>query len=166
MTVINSNRAVRGPVTAVPLVAGKGVRLNADTVNNRWIVEADETVLFTKAWNTSRWTGETLSESITNFEKIKVTWTRGHTEVAADDMVTVEYYTADINNVAQIHGVDAYTSDGKTYKYLTRFTINGTDYTEAGGAYYQYGGSIGSWGTATVWCHPVRIVGVNRVASN
>ena len=40
MTAINSNRAIRGPVTAVPVVAGKGVRLGADTENNRWGVEA------------------------------------------------------------------------------------------------------------------------------
>ena len=152
----------------VDIVAGPGIAIdNPDGNMVRVSLAAnEEPVLLEKAWNTSRWTGETLSESIANFEKIKVTWTRGHTEVAADDMVTVEYYTADINNVAQIHGVDAYTSDGKTYKYLTRFTINGTNYTEAGGAYYQYGGSIGSWGTATVWCHPVRIVGIHRIANN
>lgn len=35
MTAINSNRAIRGPVTAVPVVAGKGVHLVAGTENNR-----------------------------------------------------------------------------------------------------------------------------------
>lgn len=68
MTAINSNRAIRGPVTAVPVVAGKGVRLTADTDNNRWVVEADETVLYTSS------TGETtlqLNESLTNFERIR-----------------------------------------------------------------------------------------------
>lgn len=70
MTAINSNRAIRGPVTAVPVVAGKGVRLTADTDNNRWVVEADETVL---------WDGEgtalstaTLDESIYNFEYLRL----------------------------------------------------------------------------------------------
>lgn len=70
MTAINSNRAIRGPVTAVPVVAGKGVRLVADTENNRWVVEADETVLwegFQEAGNTV-----TLSESAANFEKLAV----------------------------------------------------------------------------------------------
>ena len=68
MTAINSNRAIRGPVTAVPVVAGKGVRLVADTVNNRWVVEADETVLWEGTLapeNTA-----SLSETITNFENI------------------------------------------------------------------------------------------------
>ena len=47
MTAINANRAIRGPVTAVPLVAGKGVRLTADTVNNRWIAEIDDDFIVT-----------------------------------------------------------------------------------------------------------------------
>ena len=74
MTAVNLNRAVRGPVTAVPVVAGKGVRLVADTVNNRFVAEADETVL----WEGTGWsvgdTGQslTLSESPLNFETIRV----------------------------------------------------------------------------------------------
>lgn len=70
MTAINSNRAIRGPVTAVPVVAGKGVRLVADTENNRWVVEADETVL----WEGNQVAGNTvpLSESAANFEKLAV----------------------------------------------------------------------------------------------
>lgn len=71
MTAVNLNRAVRGPVTAVPVVAGKGVRLVADTVNNRFVVEADETVL----WEDSDGVGVTsctLSESMANFESIKI----------------------------------------------------------------------------------------------
>ena len=47
MTAINANRAIRGPVTAVPLVAGNGVRLTADTVNNRWIAEIDSDFIVT-----------------------------------------------------------------------------------------------------------------------
>lgn len=74
MTAVNFNRAVRGPVTAVPIVAGKGVRLTADVQNNRWVVEADETVL----WEAPTPDGVsmvvdaefTLSEAMTNFEKI------------------------------------------------------------------------------------------------
>ena len=46
MTAVNLNRAIRGPVTAVPVVAGHGVRIVPDTVNNRFVVELDETVLY------------------------------------------------------------------------------------------------------------------------
>lgn len=71
MTVINSNRAVRGPVTAVHLVAGKGVRLVADTQNNRWVVEADETVILSTPQSSST-AQMTVSEPFSNFEYIKV----------------------------------------------------------------------------------------------
>lgn len=69
MTAINSNRAIRGPITAVPVVAGKGVRLVADTENNRIVAEADETVLFNSA---TAATSGSFSEAITNFEKIRI----------------------------------------------------------------------------------------------
>ena len=72
MTAINSNRAIRGPVTAVPVVAGKGVRLVADTENNRWVVEADETVLWEGNCLTQGGSAATLSEAASNFEKIAV----------------------------------------------------------------------------------------------
>lgn len=71
MTAINSNRAIRGPVTAVPVVAGKGVRLREDVENNRVVAEVDETVLWS---GTVGSTGSTkdLSEDTRNFEKIRV----------------------------------------------------------------------------------------------
>jgi len=80
MTAINSNRAIRGPVTAVPVVAGKGVRLVADTENNRWVVEADETVLWDGgAAGYKPGTGSAatnvlvqLSEAITNFDRVRI----------------------------------------------------------------------------------------------
>lgn len=70
MTAINLNRAIRGPVTAVPVVAGKGVRIVPDTVNNRFVVEADETVLYDG--NGTGVSNATLSESLYNFEKIRI----------------------------------------------------------------------------------------------
>ena len=73
MTAINSNRAIRGPVTAVPVVAGKGVRLVADTDNNRWVVEADETVLWSGSQQLSAAVNITgLSETMQNFEFIRI----------------------------------------------------------------------------------------------
>jgi len=72
MTAINSNRAIRGPVTAVPVVAGKGVRIVPDVENNRFVVEADETVLWEGACLTQGGAAATLSEAASNFEKIAV----------------------------------------------------------------------------------------------
>lgn len=69
MTAINP-QAVRGPVTAVPVVAGTGVRFVEDVPNNRVVAEVDETVL---------WDGEgtalstaTLDESIYNFQYLRI----------------------------------------------------------------------------------------------
>lgn len=89
MTAVNLNRAVRGPVTAVPVVAGKGVRIVPDVENNRFVVEADETVLWEGTCNTE--SSVTLSESYKNFEKIRICGY--HTSGAG--MLT-EAYTADI----------------------------------------------------------------------
>lgn len=72
MTAINSNRAIRGPVTAVPVVAGKGVRLREDIENNRVVAEVDETVLWENASGATN--NITLSEAIENFDSVKVEW--------------------------------------------------------------------------------------------
>lgn len=72
MTAVNLNRAVRGPVTAVPVVAGHGVRIVPDTVNNRFVVEADETVLFEDSNGAAD--SVALSETLNNFEYVKIVW--------------------------------------------------------------------------------------------
>ena len=69
---MNSNRAIRGPVTAVPIVAGTGVRIVADTQNNRYVVEADETDLISTSQECSANATFQLSESISNFERVKI----------------------------------------------------------------------------------------------
>lgn len=77
MTAVNLNRAIRGPVTAVPVVAGHGVRIVPDTVNNRFVVEADETVLWEGTDTIANNLELTLSENYTNFERIRIygeTW--------------------------------------------------------------------------------------------
>ena len=72
MTAVNLNRAIRGPVTAVPVVAGKGVRIVPDVENNRFVAEADETVLYEDA--SGAIDNITLSEAMSNFERIKIVW--------------------------------------------------------------------------------------------
>ena len=69
MTAVNLNRAIRGPVTAVPVVAGNGVRIVPDTVNKRFVVELDETVLYIASGSTGV-ASCTLSEAASNFEYI------------------------------------------------------------------------------------------------
>lgn len=92
MTAINSNRAIRGPVTAVPVVAGKGVRLVADTENNRWVVEADETVLYENV--SGALDSISLSEALTNFERIKIVWK----DWSSIDCINVQEFDASSSN--------------------------------------------------------------------
>ena len=72
MTTINP-QAVRGPVTAVPVVAGTGIRFVEDAQNNRVLAEIDETVLWEDDTGIAA-TGESaqLSESIANFSRVAV----------------------------------------------------------------------------------------------
>ena len=161
MTAINSNRAIRGPVTAVPVVAGKGVRLVADTENNRWVVEADETVL----WEGAATNNDTdLSETANNFERIRI------------------YF----NNDGSIHNSVEVLVTGSS-QYIT--LIAGTVY--ASSQYFKYGSCIldgttlkkGSTSSATIYKSGTgtgnaqagyetfnlfwyKIVGVNRIVSN
>ena len=93
MTAMNLNRAIRGPVTAVPVVAGKGVRIVPDVENNRFVVEADETVLWED--NTDPASGingtRNISETVENFEKITVYFWR-----CSDHSNTYRYYQIDM----------------------------------------------------------------------
>jgi hypothetical protein len=73
-TLVNNLRAIRGPVTAVPMVAGKGVRIVPDVENNRFVVEADETVLYNVPVGTAPTTSASLSESAFNFERIRIVY--------------------------------------------------------------------------------------------
>lgn len=166
MTAINSNRAIRGPVTAVPVVAGNGVRLVADTANNRWVVEADETVLWSTTNGSS--TGN-LSEAATNFERLRFYWNyndngsvQGKTiiEIPVDSAFT-RYYL----NV----------SFGQSYCYLMSVRVDFSNNFGTFTAQNSAGVSVSQWGgSGTVSAVPsanvtpcnngiYKVVGVNRI---
>lgn len=171
MTAINSNRAIRGPVTAVPVVAGKGVRLTADTANNRWVVEADETVL----WSNNRaWVGVdiapgtysgTLSETVSNFERIRVYFARNNGTNLISGNVT-EMDTSEITTKGGIFISTAFinSTNGGFFSAQTFLALNGLIFTETMGS--QWKQSDNGLDTSKVFLHPYKIVGVNRVASN
>jgi hypothetical protein len=159
MTAINSNRAIRGPVTAVPVVAGKGVRLVADTENNRWVVEADETVLWSNASGSS---SIALSEPMTNFERcrFKMKSDQGnHYDFAGKRVgnVIVLFFThGDANAWSTWMVLDYDTStDTITVRHTKSlghsFTSNSTTLS----------GAVDSYKDAIV-----EVVGINRIASN
>ena len=168
MTAVNLNRAIRGPVTAVPVVAGHGVRLVADTENNRWVVESDETVLYS---------GEpvlnpTLSELPTNFERLRITYGSNNGSKVGNN-IGIE--TLEI----PVDLINPY-SNGALYMTYSFSGDVGAKQPQIVASYYT-GVKTASWnclwsmygrlysGTITEnnnWIRIHRIVGVNRIASN
>lgn len=168
MTVINSNRVVRGPVTAVPLVAGKGVKITADTVNNRYVAEVDETVLYQND-NPSQIltdTNLTLSESYLNFEKIKL-----ELHASAGSTANAAYYvegpvfqdnTTEISNLPVCSTISL-MYDLNTFVFQTSATTTCT--VKSAGTRLNVASS-GITTTASRGVRVRKIIGVNRIASN
>ena len=160
MTAVNLNRVIRGPVTAVPVVAGNGVRLVADTENNRWVVEADETVL---------WEGEgiisnfpiTLSESITNFERVRV-YVKWHPTLAAAYQ-SIEYMVSSANDVWQ--GMLSAILDANSF-YQSFFTLTVSTGTSVAYTYGRLRSNYSAEQTNEKQATFCKIVGINRIASN
>lgn len=163
MTAVNLNRAIRGPVTAVPIVAGKGVRLVKDTVNNRLVLEADETVLYIASGSTGV-DSCTLSEAASNFEYIDfiVGYNTG------DNGISVVRFPGSSTKIHIIYGAGIGTTD-----YLMRVygTISGTSVTLTkskctSSAYTSTSAeSIRNNNSGDLACI-FKVVGVNRIASN
>ena len=165
MTAINSNRAIRGPVTAVPVVAGKGVRLVADTENNRWVVEADETVLFEDTSSTGTLVSNVvLSESSTNFSKLEITlgWAGGGGSPVAGRLIftcvpdgTGYGFAGYIGRDASVHHVLGAISTSGTSLSL----INCLD------MYTSNNNSV-SFQSFSAVLKVFKVVGIHRIASN
>lgn len=161
MTAINP-QAVRGPVTAVPVVAGTGVRFVEDVQNNRVVAEVDETVLWDG--NGDALVTTTLAESIYNFEYIRIDLFMGASNIQAKYVrvdgsptyistggVTTEastyvtYVFACSINVTNSGTTLTVPQKGNGFAILTNKTVN----------YFQ-NNNIGT---------VRRIVGINRIAS-
>ena len=167
MTVINSNRVVRGPVTAIPLVAGKGVKITADTINNRYVAEVDETVLWenTEGKLTKDLTFPlTLSENITNFERVKFLY-------GGDSyMKNAHWIEFEVSNNNPYTLYD-FRCDGPSttdiFWRLAKFNINGTSVTNTYNSTINLSTAFsGSGYNTTGYNYLVKIVGVTRIASN
>jgi hypothetical protein len=162
MTAINSNRAIRGPVTAVPVVAGKGVRLMADTENNRWVVEADETVLWEDVNGAN---SATLSESRENFEKIVL--------ICKDDNSrnTVLTIMSDATEAGNTFAINVTTDIDLTYRFISCVVTSATTLQIYGAQVsYKVSTKAVNWmsgpSSAASYAKVFKVVGVNRIASN
>lgn len=166
MTVINSNRVVRGPVTAVPLVAGKGVVITADTVNNRFVAEVDETVLWEETSATTfsaASSGVTLSENPFNFEYIRVYWVPWQYSTASDSQEAI--VTARVaGNRTHIGGVSEWNANGTMFLFAFDGHVDSTKFYTTHLKYWQIGDATINTGMTGTYL--TRVVGVNRIASN
>ncbi len=153
MTAINSNRAIRGPVTAVPVVAGKGVRLVADTENNRWVVEADETVLYENGSTGSA----TLSETASNFEKLEV-WVSAGANSSVKYLVSIPAGNSGTANFIGRAGSNQY------HFYACIVSVDGTTVSTSNGCHrwFTVSSSTGV-GTEATTLVINKVVGINRV---
>lgn len=159
MTAINSNRAIRGPITAVPVVAGKGVRLVADTENNRWVVEADETVLWE---NTNGVSGSsfplTLSESPANFERVRYEFRPWSSNKTIQEKAGSE-------TSIQLDAAWVSTASSMAYSFALILSVSGTSLSFVRNIFYQWGtSSINTSDTSQF--RLFKVTGVHRIANN
>ena len=165
MTAMNLNRAIRGPVTAVPVVAGKGVRIVPDVENNRFVVEADETVLWegfkTDIPNTGV-SSYTLSELASNFERIKIMYV-----LQSNSWTQTNYGNSGCGSVEFVYG------RSNTYIHSV---MNGSSSTDSFTLYdidtNIYNMNTLTWGVKSVlrgqasngfWFHITKIIGIHRI---
>lgn len=164
--VVNNLRAVRGPVTALPVVAGNGVRFVEDTANNRVVVEADETVLWSGTGYISTFT---LSEKLSNFERFRFVMGGYNTP----QLGICEYYSpADGSNISYCYQHYVANTDGNPLQlWAGRFSTNDSlTYNIIDWKWMCMPGDSNTW--ANTWNNndrkpPIRqIIGINRIASN
>ena len=165
MTAINSNRAIRGPVTAVPVVAGTGVRFVKDVENNRVVAEVDETVLW-EATNGA--TSAQLSESIFNFETIKIFYAGGERYGNRPSM-ELAVTSSVLNNGIQIS--DWFINSAGTFVVMANgyYTVSQTGDELTGTNITHMWFSVPNFtysGTGSSGVKIFKVVGINRIASN
>ena len=156
MTAINSIRASRGPITAVPVVAGKGVRLVADTENNRWVVEADETVLWEGSYTSG--TAIQMSEAFANFDEIKVFYKSN------DNLSSVFRFSPADNTLPYLNLFSYWVPSAKN-----SLSVKGSMFTLTSDTIVFTRGISGNTPGTITEASPItitRVVGVNRIASN
>lgn len=168
MTAINP-QAVRGPVTAVPVVAGKGVRFVEDVENNRVVAEADETVLYNNS-SPSQIVSDTdlnLSESYLNFERIKIYLrASGGNTTQGNYVVEGQVFQSESTELSAFpvcNAIGSLMSDMNVFLFATTAPTKCT--AKSNGTRLNIT-STGISTTASRGARVYKIIGVNRIASN
>lgn len=165
MTAVNLNRVIRGPVTAVPLVPGNGVKFVKDVENGRVVAEIDEVVIF-DGHLPARNNTITFNEPFTNFEYIRVIFggenlasTLYRTEFLSKTKIALRIAGWAYNWMWEGYIKLNPTDDNKVWKYVANTTIQ---YRHTATGIY-----IANNDTTNITANTaLKFVGVNRIASN
>lgn len=155
-------QAVRGPVTAVPVVAGKGVRFVEDVENNRVVAEADETVLYDKTDAQGATLASptiTLTETYNNFSRLKIYWRPWNTLYSR----VVSEFDLEMENLS-FTCISGFFSATTPSTFVINLTPNsaGTVLTFDKGKFVGLNSTSMSDATYSI---VYKVVGINRVAS-
>lgn len=147
-----------------PLVAGKGVRIVDDYANNRYVVEADETVLWENSSGKSPGTTDdfpiTLSEDISHFERVKFYW---QTFNSSYNNHMISEKMTDLGGFV-LEGAIYNSSNDSSYSLLWTMSVSGTTLSHVACKYNNWANNTVSGGAAFVRLY--KVVGVNRVSGN
>lgn len=167
MTAMNLNRAIRGPVTAVPVVAGKGVRIVPDVENNRFVVEADETVLYENSTGMQLKNGLQLPETLYNFERIRfyvASNTASGTPTITEVPIQISPYTEGTFELFFTNGHNL-SGNGK-FSWKWKMTLSGTTLRLTLSQYWGQSGTNWTQGDSLNDATVFKVVGINRIANN
>lgn len=155
-TLVNNLRAIRGPVTSVPMVGASGVVVEPDTQNNQVVVRADETVL----WEGDAVSGITLSETALNFDHLKVIF-RTNDNISFEDTVFVEQ-----REQFTLMGKYFWAAQNTSYLKMSTFEMNAarTTINILGGVELQLGSNYARNVENRLYIQ--RVIGVNRIANS
>lgn len=147
-------QAVRGPVTAIPVVAGTGVRFVEDVPNNRVVAEVDETVL----WEGSD-SSASLSESYKNFERIRVVYNTNDNAVYDTVFYSAQSGTSFTVNVSNCNSTQT------QYK-MARYTIASQSLTFHSASTISFTDSGFASRSTTNPITLIKVVGINRISAS
>ena len=172
-TLVNNLRAIRGPVTAVPVVGQSGVVVEPDAQNNQVVVRADETVLWSNPGpqtNTKdiNWSSQSLSETIANFEHVKFIYSTDQSGYAPRELV---FTVRSSNDSYVLQDTFANSSTSMWLLRIAIFNLNGTSISNTDNVTRNMsiptnGGSIACSGDSTGYNILYKIIGINRIANN
>lgn len=155
--------------TTKNLVAGSGISITEGTTDIA--IQSDEVSLWSDmSWSTGGDVApgvntDSLSETIANFERIRVYYTRSSsTSLVSTNCAEYDAAMVVSNGGFLIYAPFIRTSDSAYYVASTFISVSGTTITESNGS--QWSQSAGTLDTTKVYAHPYKIVGINRIANN